>query len=44
VEHRAQFEGGLEVPEPAFGFEEVLVAERHVFGGQVGVAGGQQVL
>ena len=34
----AQIEGGLEVPEPAFGFEEVLVAERDVLGGQVGVA------
>jgi hypothetical protein len=44
VEHRPQFEGGLQVPEAAFGFEEVLVAQRDVFGGQVGVAGGQLVL
>lgn len=44
VEHGPQLEGGREVPEPAFGFEQVLVAEGHVFGGEVGVAGGQQVL
>ena len=38
VEHGAQLEGGFEVPEAAFGFEEVLVAQRDVFGAQVGVA------
>ncbi len=27
VEHGPQLEGGREVPEPAFGFEQVLVAE-----------------
>ena len=44
VEHRAQLEGGLEVAEPAFGFQQVLVAQRDVLRGQVGVAGGQQEL
>ena len=38
VEDGAQLEGGLEVAEAAFGFEEVLVAERDVLGGQVRVA------
>jgi len=32
VEHRSQFEGALEVAEAAFGFEQVLVAQRDVFG------------
>ncbi len=44
VKDRAQLERGLEVAEAAFGFEQVLVAERDVFGGEVGVAGGEQVL
>src|SRR3954469_12042297 len=44
VEHGAQLEGGLEVPEPAFGLEEVLVAQRDVLSAQIGIAGGQQVL
>jgi len=29
---------------PAFGFEEVLVAQGHVFRGEVGVRGGEQEL
>jgi len=37
VEDGAQLECGLEVAEAAFGFEQVLVAERHVLGAQVGV-------
>ena len=44
MEHRAQLDGRLEVAEPAFGFEEVLVAQCDVLGGQVGVGGGEQVL
>jgi hypothetical protein len=40
----AQVQGGLQVPEGAFGLQQVLVAERNVFGRQVGVGGGQQVL
>ncbi len=44
VEHGPQLEGGLEVAEAAFGFEQVLVAERDVFGGQVRIRGGEQVL
>jgi hypothetical protein len=41
VEHRPEFERGLQVAEAAFGFEQVLVAQRGVIGG---VAGGKQVL
>ncbi len=43
VKDGAQLERGLEVAEAAFGFEQVLVAERDVLGGQVGVGGGEQV-
>jgi hypothetical protein len=32
MEDGAEFEGALEVAEAAFGFEEVLVAQRDVFG------------
>ena len=39
-----QIEGGLEVTEPSFGFEEVLVAERDILRRQVRVGGRQQVL
>jgi len=35
VEHWSQLEGRFEVAESPFGFEEVLVAERNVLGGQV---------
>ena len=35
VEHRAQLDGGLQVAEPPFGFEQVLVAQRDVLGRQV---------
>jgi hypothetical protein len=44
MEDRAQFDRGLQVAEAAFGFEEVLVAQRDVLGRQVGIAGGQQEL
>ncbi len=44
VEHRPQLERALEVAEAAFSFEQVLVAQRDVLGGQVRVGGGQQVL
>jgi hypothetical protein len=37
VKDGPQFEGGLEIAEAAFGFEQVLVAERDLLGGQVGV-------
>jgi hypothetical protein len=39
-----ELKGVLQVAEAACGFEEVLVPQRDVLGGQVGVAGGQQVL
>jgi hypothetical protein len=35
VEHWPEQQGGFEVPEAAFGFEEVLVAQRGVFGAEV---------
>jgi len=44
VEHRAQLEAGLEVPVAAFGFEQVLVAERDVLGRQLQIGGGRQEL
>jgi hypothetical protein len=44
VEHRPQQQLGLQVPEAALGLQQVLVAQRDVLGGQVGVGGGQQVL
>ncbi|CAB4604964.1 unannotated protein [freshwater metagenome] len=44
MEHGSELEGGLEVTEPAFGFEQVLVAERDIFRGQVRVRGRQQIL
>ena len=37
VKHGAQLDRGLQVAEPAFGFEQVLVAERDVLGREVGV-------
>jgi hypothetical protein len=37
VEHGSELEGALEVSEPAFGFEQVLVPQRDVLGGEVGV-------
>jgi len=37
VEDRPELECGLQVAEAAFGFEQVLVAERDVLGGEVGV-------
>ncbi len=37
VEDGAQLDGGLQVAEAAFGFEQVLVAERDVLGAEVGV-------
>ena len=37
VEDGPQLERGLQVAEAAFGFEQVLVAERDVLGGEVGV-------
>jgi hypothetical protein len=39
VEDRAQAQDALEVVEGALGFEQVLVAERDVLGGDVGVGG-----
>ena len=44
VEHRAQQQGGFEVPEPALGLQQVLVRGRDFGRGQVLVGGGQQVL
>ena len=44
VEDGAQLQGGLQVAEGAFGFAQVLVAERDLLGGEVGVGGGEQVL
>ena len=44
VEDRAEPEGALEVAEGAFGLEQVLVAERGVFGADVRVAGGDEEL
>ena len=44
MEDRAQLQGGLHVAETPFGLEQVLVAQRDVLGGQVGVGGGEQVL
>jgi hypothetical protein len=44
VEHRTQQQGGLEVAEATFGLEEVLVSEGGVFGADVRVAGGDEVL
>ena len=38
VEDWPQLDRGLQVAEAAFGFEQVLVAERDVLGGEVGVA------
>jgi len=32
MEHRARFEGALQIAEAAFGFEQVLVAQRDVLG------------
>jgi hypothetical protein len=40
----AQLEGCLQVAEGAFGLAQVLVAERDVVRGEVGVGGGEQVL
>src|SRR5215211_8086514 len=40
----AELEGGLHVPPAAFDFEELLVAEPDVFGGEGGVRGAQQEL
>src|SRR3954468_6437172 len=37
VKDRAQFERGFEIAEAAFGFEQVLVAECDVLGGEIGV-------
>jgi hypothetical protein len=37
VEDRAQLDRGLRVAKAALGFEQVLVAQRDVLGGQVGV-------
>ena len=39
--NRAEFQRRLEVAEAAFGFEEVLVAQGDVLGGQVGVGGAE---
>jgi hypothetical protein len=44
VEHRPQFEGGLQVAEATLGLEQVLVAQRDVLGAQVGIGGGEQVI
>jgi len=44
VEDRPQQQGGLQVAEAAFGFHEVLVAQGGVFGADVRVAGGDEVL
>jgi hypothetical protein len=44
VEDGAQLEGRLQVAEGAFGLAQVLVAERDLLGGEVGVGGGEQVL
>jgi hypothetical protein len=44
VEDGARLEGGLQVAEGALGLAQVLVAERDLLGGQVGVGGGEQVL
>jgi hypothetical protein len=44
VEHRPQQQAGLQVAEAALGFEQVLVAEGGVFGADVRVGGGDEVL
>ena len=44
VEDGPQQERALEVAEGAFGLEQLLVAERDVFGREARVAGGEQVL
>ncbi len=44
VEDRPQVQLGLQVAEGVLGFEQVVVAQRHVGGGQVRVGGGQQEL
>ncbi len=44
VEDRARQQLGLQVTEAALGLQQVLVAQRDVLGGQVGIGGGQQVL
>jgi hypothetical protein len=44
VEDRAKQQGGLQVAEAAFGFQEVLVAQGGVFGADRRVGGGEQVL
>src|SRR5215211_8443475 len=43
VEDRAQQQVGLQVPEAALGFQQVLVAKGDVLGAEVRVGGGQQV-
>jgi hypothetical protein len=40
----SRVEGGFHVTEPAFGFEEVLIAERDVLGGQIRIRRRQQIL
>ena len=44
MEDRSELERGLQIAEAAFGFQQVLVAERDVFGAQIGVGGGEQEL
>jgi hypothetical protein len=44
VEDRPQQQAGLEVAEAALGFEQVLVAQGGVFGADVRVGGGDEVL
>ncbi len=44
VEDGSQGERPLEVAERALGLDQVLVAESDVFGGEIGVGGGEQVL
>ena len=44
VEDRPELECGLQVAEAAFGFEQVLVAERDILGAQVRVRGGEEEL
>src|SRR5579875_188007 len=44
VEDGAQIEGGLHIPPGPLDLEELLVAERHLFGGGGGVGGPEQEL
>jgi hypothetical protein len=44
VEDGAQLERRLQVAEGALGLAQVLVAERDLLGGEIGVGGGKQVL